>query len=110
MSRPPRCRAGPLLACLEYAVEGRLRRTPEVGEAGRSEDAAERLVGRDGAQALAAPATALKPKRGENGAHPAWSTAPGRLAAGAPAHPRVAGPLDVPLALFARLVAGAAAP
>ena len=50
------------------------------------------------------PDTTSVPERGENGARPDWPTAPGLLAADAPSRPRMARPLDVPLALLARLV------
>jgi DDE superfamily endonuclease len=42
--------------------------------------------------------------RGENGLRPARSRTPRLLAKDAPARPRMAGPLDIPLALLARLV------
>ena len=44
------------------------------------------------------------PERGENGARPPDPTAPGLLAEDAPARPRVARSVVVPLALLARLV------
>jgi DDE superfamily endonuclease len=44
------------------------------------------------------------PARGENGAGADWAAVPGLLAQDASARPRVAGSLDVPLALLARLV------
>jgi DDE superfamily endonuclease len=50
------------------------------------------------------------PERGENGPRPAGHTAPGRLATDAPAGARVARPLDLPLALLARLVECSPAP
>lgn len=50
------------------------------------------------------PDTTSAPARGENGARADHPTAPGRLAADAPPRPRVAGSLDVSLALLARLV------
>ena len=48
--------------------------------------------------------TAAAPERGGNGARPDRTAATGLLASDAPARPRLAGPLDVPLALLARLV------
>jgi hypothetical protein len=50
------------------------------------------------------------PERGKNGARPAEPAAPGLPAADAPSGARVAGPLDLPLALLARLVGCAPAP
>lgn len=50
------------------------------------------------------PDTTSAPARGDNGAGPDWPAAPGLLAADAPARPRLAGSLDIPLALLARLV------
>jgi SRSO17 transposase len=44
------------------------------------------------------------PERGENGARPAGPTAPGLLAPDTPAGTRLARPLDLPLALLARVV------
>jgi hypothetical protein len=44
------------------------------------------------------------PERGENGPRPADPTAPGLLAEGTPSGARMARPLDVPLALLARVV------
>ena len=52
----------------------------------------------------AEPDTASASARGENDAPADRPTTPGRLAAGAPPRPRMAGSLDVPLALLARLV------
>jgi hypothetical protein len=50
------------------------------------------------------PDTTSAPARGENGAGADWPAAPGLLAADAPSRPRLAGSVDVPLALLARLV------
>ena len=50
------------------------------------------------------PDTTSAPGRGENGARSDRPTAPGRLAADAPPRPRLAGSLDVPLALLAGVV------
>jgi hypothetical protein len=47
---------------------------------------------------------ASAPVRGENGARPAWRTAPGPLATNAPTGTWLARSLDLPLALLARLV------
>ena len=44
------------------------------------------------------------PERGENGLRPAGAAAPGLLAEDAPAGARLARPVDLPLALLARLV------
>jgi hypothetical protein len=50
------------------------------------------------------------PERGKNGTRPTDPAAPGLLAAGAPPGARLARPLDLPLALLARLVERAPAP
>jgi hypothetical protein len=50
------------------------------------------------------------PERGKNGARPAGPTTSGLLATDAPKGTRVARPLDLPLALLARLVERAPAP
>jgi hypothetical protein len=48
--------------------------------------------------------TTSAPARGENGVCADWPAAPGLLATDAPSRSRVAGSLDVPLALLAQLV------
>ena len=50
------------------------------------------------------PDTTSAPGRGKNGARPVWPATPGLLAQNAPAGPRVAGSLDLPLALLAGVV------
>ena len=50
------------------------------------------------------------PARGENGPRPDRPTAPGLLAEDAPPRPRLAGSLELPLALLARVVERAPAP
>ena len=65
---------------------------------------AEATAPADATDTAAPPDTTSTPGRGKNGDRPDQHTAPGLLAEDAPARSRLAGSLDVPLALLARLV------